>query len=586
MTWLATSTPKRREQRARDGAGRDARGRFARAGALEDVAQIVAAVLQPAGQVGVAGPRTRDGGAAGAAAPTRAGSASTLIVCCQFVPVAVANRAARSGCRACGRAGRRTGSPRDPARSPCAGRGRSRVAGAPRSGLSSVGAERRDRPARLRRSRRARAVRFAGCQKSKHRAGHSIELSAMSPARSPANATFRRDRILHCEARCRFGWWASARPIASPGSRTTSRQRQRPAPLVSGCAASRATPWWPRSKRQCRRACEIARVRLRSRDEAAAAVAGVAGAEPSRRDLVRPRTRPHAGRRSSGCERCQREALAAICSSSRSTCGRSSGAGRRAGGITDLSWIRSASDRAAAYRAAGDAERGRRAPGRRRRCTSRPARAVASATAQRRRQSRSSGERTMRVVTGCRPCCSSCRRPTTNWRRSREGAWVRRQTGRRPCRASSRRTGHRSSPPTAGRAATSPRPTSRRRSAAPEVSTRVTGGLVMVSAPVRYGRVLDRPRAGARALGGQRGARRGRHDAGGARRPRRSGAGSMRWRSARDAHARAAGDSRPEPGHRRGCARRSAAPPARRSPCSSKGRAARARSWSRARCTG
>ena len=47
------------EQPLADRAGGDARGRLARRGALEDVARVVAVVLEQAGEVGVAGPRTR-----------------------------------------------------------------------------------------------------------------------------------------------------------------------------------------------------------------------------------------------------------------------------------------------------------------------------------------------------------------------------------------------------------------------------------------------------------------------------------------------------------------------------------------------
>ena len=130
VTWLATSMPTRREERARDGAGGDARGRFARARALEDVAQIVAAVLQPAGQIGMA--------RAAAASPARAARPPALVRrlgldahrVLPVRPVAVANRAARSDCRASRRGARPTGSPRGPARSPSGGRGRSRAAGA------------------------------------------------------------------------------------------------------------------------------------------------------------------------------------------------------------------------------------------------------------------------------------------------------------------------------------------------------------------------------------------------------------------------------------------------------------------------
>ena len=56
-----TAIPIVREQRLRDGAGRDLDGRVPRRGALERVAHVVVAVLQDAGEIGVAGPRQRDG---------------------------------------------------------------------------------------------------------------------------------------------------------------------------------------------------------------------------------------------------------------------------------------------------------------------------------------------------------------------------------------------------------------------------------------------------------------------------------------------------------------------------------------------
>ena len=49
------------EQLARDGADGDAGRGLTRAGPLEDVADIVVAVLDDAGEVGVSGPRQRDG---------------------------------------------------------------------------------------------------------------------------------------------------------------------------------------------------------------------------------------------------------------------------------------------------------------------------------------------------------------------------------------------------------------------------------------------------------------------------------------------------------------------------------------------
>ena len=67
-------------------------------------------------------------------------------------------------------------------------------------------------------------------------------------------------------------------------------------------------------------------------------------------------------------------------------------------------------------------------------------------------------------------------------------AWVRRQTG--ADRVGDRRCGseRRSSAPTGGRAATSPRPTWPLRWSRTDVSARVVGGLVLISAPVRYSR--------------------------------------------------------------------------------------------------
>ena len=50
-----------REQLTRDGGGRDARGGLTRAGAFEDVADVVALVFQHAREIGMTGPRPRDG---------------------------------------------------------------------------------------------------------------------------------------------------------------------------------------------------------------------------------------------------------------------------------------------------------------------------------------------------------------------------------------------------------------------------------------------------------------------------------------------------------------------------------------------
>ena len=50
-----TSMPELAKERARDAAGRDAGGRLARGRTLQDVADVVEAVLEGAGQVGVTG---------------------------------------------------------------------------------------------------------------------------------------------------------------------------------------------------------------------------------------------------------------------------------------------------------------------------------------------------------------------------------------------------------------------------------------------------------------------------------------------------------------------------------------------------
>ena len=67
-----------------DGADGDARGGLARAGALEDVADVVVPVLDHAGEIGVAGPRTRDHRTIDAGGVRRRARLSTAIVRCQF----------------------------------------------------------------------------------------------------------------------------------------------------------------------------------------------------------------------------------------------------------------------------------------------------------------------------------------------------------------------------------------------------------------------------------------------------------------------------------------------------------------------
>ena len=59
--WLPMRDAELARKRCADGAGGDARRGLARRGALEDVARVVAVVLEDPGEIGVAGPHARDG---------------------------------------------------------------------------------------------------------------------------------------------------------------------------------------------------------------------------------------------------------------------------------------------------------------------------------------------------------------------------------------------------------------------------------------------------------------------------------------------------------------------------------------------
>ena len=59
--WLPMRTPNSREEALADRRRGDARRRLARRRALEDVARVVAVVLEQAGEIGVAGTHARDG---------------------------------------------------------------------------------------------------------------------------------------------------------------------------------------------------------------------------------------------------------------------------------------------------------------------------------------------------------------------------------------------------------------------------------------------------------------------------------------------------------------------------------------------
>ena len=74
-----------REELAGEGAGGDARRGLAGAGALEDVAHVVALVLQRAGEVGVARAAAASPARARAPVASSGGSAPTCIVFCQLV---------------------------------------------------------------------------------------------------------------------------------------------------------------------------------------------------------------------------------------------------------------------------------------------------------------------------------------------------------------------------------------------------------------------------------------------------------------------------------------------------------------------
>ena len=127
MTWLPSGDAELAEKPPADRAGGDARRRLAGRGALEDVAGIVAIVLEHAGEIGVAGRGARDGALARRGiALARRGIHDLLPV----LPVAIVDRASRSASRASRRRARRRGTRPRPSRSACAGRGRSPAAGA------------------------------------------------------------------------------------------------------------------------------------------------------------------------------------------------------------------------------------------------------------------------------------------------------------------------------------------------------------------------------------------------------------------------------------------------------------------------
>ena len=187
-----SSTPMAASSWRASRAGGDARRRFPRARPFEDVAQIVVAVLQRAGEVGVARPRTRDRRAVRAAG---VGGRLGIRVHGELPvdPVAVVD----------GQRHRRTGGPavadarhdRPPCRTrwPSGGRARSRPgAGAdrarwsPGSSVSPAGNALDDHDQRA-------AVRLAGCEKTQHARRYSIRNFCTPSARDlRIPAVFRR----------------------------------------------------------------------------------------------------------------------------------------------------------------------------------------------------------------------------------------------------------------------------------------------------------------------------------------------------------------------------------------------------------
>ena len=91
----------RGEELAGQRAGGDARGGLAGAGALEDVAHVVAVVLQRAREIGMSGTRTCHRRRAWRRSASAGASAPTCIVCCQFFQSRLRISMA-TGCRACG----------------------------------------------------------------------------------------------------------------------------------------------------------------------------------------------------------------------------------------------------------------------------------------------------------------------------------------------------------------------------------------------------------------------------------------------------------------------------------------------------
>ena len=211
------------QERPGDAAGRDPRRRLARGRALEHVADVVEAVLERAGEVGMTGPDAGDRrrplvAVLGRGAASSAASSSLERLDLHDLGSSSPSRGcgpgAGSASRACARAGRRPGSRRGPARSPGARRGRSRAGGG------------RGRPRGRPRSARARPAR-------PRRSTPSV-----GPCDSPA---VRKRKAAH-RARGRSpSARAVSRPCAAPAPSPPARPPARPRPSASPPARASAS---------------------------------------------------------------------------------------------------------------------------------------------------------------------------------------------------------------------------------------------------------------------------------------------------------------------------------------------------------
>ena len=166
------------EQLARDGADRDAGGRFARAGALEHVADVVVAVFHDAREIGVAGPGPRHGRTVGSG---RAGRLLRLHVhrALPVLPVLVRDHQGdrRAGGEAVTDAAERLGAVRLDGHAAAAA---VPALTAPQLGRDRFEIDRQTRRQAFENGDERLAVRLARCEKTQHRCLILSELFAHS----------------------------------------------------------------------------------------------------------------------------------------------------------------------------------------------------------------------------------------------------------------------------------------------------------------------------------------------------------------------------------------------------------------------